>query len=105
MGVMSVASGTEMIDDRGHQFRLKWTAQARRDAAREINRGARVGVLIRWGLDGSVEWPGWAERPARGSTSEAEQWLERHEGEVGSNVQYTFWTSDDDAVLLAWDAC
>lgn len=100
-----MASGTELVDDRGDLFRLMWTARTRRDAAREIKRGARVGVLVAWGPDGRVEWPGWADGPARGSTSEAEQWLERHEGEIGLNVEYTFWARQGAAVLLAWDAC
>jgi hypothetical protein len=104
MGAISVAGDVTLIDDAGHEFRLQGHLD-RRGAARELKRGARVGVVRQWGLGGAVDWPQWAKTPPRGSTAEAERWLSAHEAALGNDVDFTVWLGEKGTVLLAWAAC
>ncbi len=101
----SRAGGKELVDDIGREFRLKWSTDEFRRAAREVKRGARVGVLTSWSVPSGVEWPTWAASPPRGSTDRAEVWLRDVGTRVGENVEFSLWEDGEGSVLLAWDAC
>ena len=97
----SHAGGSELVDDAGREFRLKWSTDEIRRAAREVKRGARVGVLMAWSVPGGVEWPSWTASPPRHLTERAEMWLTDVVRRVGDKVEFSMWEGSEGSVLLA----
>jgi hypothetical protein len=100
----SVASDLRAWDRWGEEFTLIGSSCEIEKVAREIKRGASVGLVRVWGIDGSIDWIDSGLDEVRGSSRNSFRWL-REQGL--ENVDLSLWRRETDGTMLVlgWVEC
>ncbi|PWC07170.1 hypothetical protein [Mycetocola zhujimingii] len=100
------AQRREAWDDAGNEYFFEGGFVDKRDAARALKHGAKLGLLKEWGTPDAIVWV--AVPAFQGSTAlkSLNRWFAEHVARL-ENPRLTYWTAvaGGDKMLLLWDDC